>query len=41
MRLVSTLLVFAGYTLIYAAVAAGGKFATEPWAGLYADAYGQ
>lgn len=25
--------------LIYAAVANQGKFATEPWAGLFADAY--
>lgn len=24
---------------MYASVAAGGKFATEPWAGLFADAY--
>lgn len=39
MRLVSTLLVFAGYTFVYASVAAGGRFATEPWAGLFADAY--
>lgn len=39
MRFLSTLLMFAGYTLVYAAVAAGGKFATEPWAGLFADAY--
>ena len=39
MRLSGTLLLFGGYMLVYAAVAAGGKYATEPWAGLYADAY--
>ena len=39
MRFLSTLLMFGGYMLVYAAVAAGGKFATEPWAGLFADAY--
>lgn len=39
MRFVSTLLVFAGYCFVYASVAAGGRFATEPWAGLFADAY--
>jgi len=33
------ILVFGGYMLIYASVAHGGQFATEPWAGLYADAY--
>lgn len=32
-------LVFAGYTLVYAAVAKQGAFATDPWAGLFADAY--
>jgi hypothetical protein len=36
---VGTLLVFGGYVLVYAAVARGGRFATEPWAGLYEDAY--
>jgi len=39
-QFIGILLVFGGYTLVYAAVASGGKFATEPWAGLYADAYG-
>lgn len=39
MRFLGTLLVFAGYVFVYASVAAGGKFATEPWAGLFADAY--
>lgn len=39
MRFLSTLFLFVGYCFIYAAVAAGGKFATEPWAVLFADAY--
>jgi hypothetical protein len=39
MQFVGVLLVFGGYMLVYAAVARGGRFATEPWAGLYADAY--
>lgn len=33
--------VMAGYTLVYAAVANHGQFATEPWAALFADAYEQ
>lgn len=32
-------MVFGGYTLIYAASAAGGRHATEPWAVFYSDAY--
>ena len=39
MRLIGTLLLFAGYTLIYSAVANGGRFVTEPWAALLGDAY--
>lgn len=39
MRFLSSILLFAAYVLIYSAVAAGGKFATEPWAALFADAY--
>jgi len=39
MGFIGTLLIFAGYTLVYGAVAKGGRFATDPWAGLYADAY--
>lgn len=39
MEFVGILLTFGGYILVYAAVAHGGEFATEPWAGLYADAY--
>jgi hypothetical protein len=30
---------FAGYTLVYAAVANGGKFAAQPWESLRRDAY--
>lgn len=39
MKFLGILLVFAGYVFVYASVAAGGKFATEPWASLFADAY--
>lgn len=39
MRFLAIFLVFVGYMFVYAAVAAGGMFATEPWAGLFADAY--
>lgn len=39
MRFVGTLMIFGGYIFIYAAVADSGRFATEPWASLYADAY--
>jgi hypothetical protein len=39
MKFLGTLFVFAGYVFLYSSVAAGGKFATEPWAGLFADAY--
>lgn len=39
MRGLATLLIFGGYMLVYAAVADQGKFATEPWAALFADAY--
>lgn len=30
---------FAGWTLVYAAVADGGRFATTPWEALRRDAY--
>lgn len=30
---------FIGYVLVYAAVAKGGRFATEPWLGVSEDAY--
>jgi hypothetical protein len=39
-KFLAILLGFGGYMLVYAAVAASGAFATEPWAGLFADAYG-
>lgn len=39
MKLVSILLMFGGYVLVYAAVANHGTFASNPWAGLFADAY--
>lgn len=39
MRLLATLLILGGYTLVYAAVAKSGKFALEPWSGLLSDAY--
>jgi len=39
MKSLAILLIFGGYTLVYAATAKQGKFATEPWAGLFADAY--
>lgn len=39
MKFLAIILTFGGYTLIYAAVAKQGRFATEPWAGLFADAY--
>jgi hypothetical protein len=39
MKSLAMILTFAGYTLIYAAVANQGIFATEPWNGLFADAY--
>lgn len=35
------LLMLAGYTLIYAATANGGAFASNPWQGLWSDAYQQ
>jgi hypothetical protein len=39
MKLVSTLLMFIGYTLIYSAVAEGGLYAVDPWYSLIGDAY--
>lgn len=39
MKFLGILFVFFGYMFVYASVAKGGKFATEPWAGLFADAY--
>lgn len=43
MGFLSVVLVFTGYTLIYASVAGppghGGRFALQPWAGIVGDAY--
>lgn len=39
MKFLSTLLLLGGYLLVYAAVAKNGRFAAEPWAGLFQDAY--
>ena len=39
MRFLGVYLLLGGYVLVYAAVAGGGKFATDPWAGLFTDAY--
>lgn len=39
MKALAIILTFAGYTLVYAATAKQGRFATEPWAGLFGDAY--
>jgi hypothetical protein len=38
-KILGILFVFFGYVFVYASVAAGGRFATEPWAALFADAY--
>lgn len=39
MRFFGTVALLLGYTLVYAAVANHGAFATNPWAALVADAY--
>jgi hypothetical protein len=39
MKSLSIVLVFTGYTLIYAATARQGFFATDPWNALLFDAY--
>lgn len=39
MGFLSVALVFVGYTLVYAATANHGRFATNPWTGVVADAY--
>lgn len=39
MKLVSILLMFGGYVLVYAAVANHGAFVSNPWAGVFTDAY--
>jgi hypothetical protein len=39
MKFFGTLMLFGGYVLVYSAVANSGKFASEPWLGLFTDAY--
>jgi hypothetical protein len=39
-KLLGVTLLLGGYTLVYAAVAAGGIFAGAPWLRLMFDAYG-
>lgn len=39
MKFLSVLLLLGGYILVYAAIAGGGKFAVQPWQGLFRDAY--
>ena len=39
MKFLATILTFIGYVLVYAGVANGGKFATQPWMGILNDAY--
>ena len=38
-RLLGPILLFFGYVLVYAGIAHGGVFATDPWNGIFADAY--
>lgn len=39
MKFLGGIFLLAGYMLVYAAAAKGGQFATDPWTGLFADAY--
>ena len=39
MGFLAVALTFVGYTLVYAATANHGRFATAPWAGVVGDAY--
>jgi hypothetical protein len=39
MLTVGNLLILAGYTLVYAAVANGGVLYRDPWVGLFREAY--
>jgi hypothetical protein len=39
MKFIGILTFLAGYALVYASLAAKGVFATQPWAGLFMDAY--
>lgn len=39
MKFLGIYLLLGGYILVYASVANGGKFATDPWNGVFGDAY--
>lgn len=39
MRFLANACLFIGYLLLYAATANHGRFALEPWQGVYTDAY--
>lgn len=39
MTFLGIFLVWLGYVLFYAGIANHGRFATQPWAGVFADAY--
>jgi hypothetical protein len=39
MNFLALVLGFVGYTLVYAATANHGRFATAPWTGVLVDAY--
>lgn len=39
MGFLSVTLLFTGYILVYAATANHGRYAQNPWAGVFADAY--
>ena len=39
MRILSTLLIFGGYVLVYASVANHGRWYAQPWQGVWMDAY--
>lgn len=40
MKFLSSILILGGYILVYAAIAKRGRFAQQPWMGLFHDAYG-
>jgi hypothetical protein len=39
MQIVGLLLMFGGYVLVYAGMANHGEFVSNPWAGIFSDAY--
>lgn len=41
MKFVAIIMTLIGYVLVYAGVANGGKFATQPWMSIIDDAYSQ